>query len=86
MVPQEPADATQSFLSSTHPTVWRTIPVLEFLHQSWTNMAANKKFVHIADALDAGLKNLDKWTQKTDDTDVYFICLGASLHSQFLFY
>ncbi|KAG2035041.1 ribonuclease H-like domain-containing protein [Suillus americanus] len=77
---QEPADATQSFSSSKHPTVWRVIPVLEFLQQSWKNMVADEKFLSISDALEAGLENLDKWTQKTDDTDAYFICLVLDLN------
>ncbi|KAG2037929.1 hypothetical protein BDR03DRAFT_817583, partial [Suillus americanus] len=75
---QEPANATQSFSSSKDPTVWQAIPVLEFLQQSWQNMAADDKFSSVADALHAGLKNLGKWSQKTDKTDVYFICLGPS--------
>jgi hypothetical protein len=75
---QEPANATQSFSSSKDPTVWRAIPVLEFLQQSWQNMAANDKFSSVADALHAGLENLGKWSRKTDETDVYFICLGPS--------
>lgn len=40
-------------------------------------MAAHPKFANISDAIDAGLENLNKWYQKIDDTDVYFICLGA---------
>ncbi|KAG2063186.1 hypothetical protein BDR04DRAFT_1123431, partial [Suillus decipiens] len=40
----EPANATQSFSSLKDPTVWQAIPVLEFLQQSWENMAAHKKF------------------------------------------
>ncbi|KAG2073688.1 hypothetical protein BDR04DRAFT_1010387 [Suillus decipiens] len=34
------------------------------------------QFSSITYTLEAGLKNLKKWSQKTDDTDVYFICLG----------
>jgi len=60
------------------------IPVLEFLQESWQNMAVDKKFSSIAHGLQAGLENLGKWSQKTDETDVYFICLGAS-PSRFLF-
>jgi len=67
----------QSFSSSKHPTIWRAIPVLEFLQECWTNMAVDDKFSSLTGAFEAGLKNLNKWTQKTDETDVYFICLGA---------
>jgi hypothetical protein len=39
-------------------------------------MANNPKFHEISNAIHAGLDNLGKWYQKTDDTDAYFICLG----------
>jgi len=58
------------------PTVWRTIPVLEFLQESWENMADSDKFYEISDAIRAGTANLNKWYRKTDDTNAYFICLG----------
>jgi hypothetical protein len=76
VLPQEPATAQQSFSKSQEPTVWRTIPILEFLQQSWENMANSSKFVDVRDAIRTGLENLAKWYYKTDDTDVYFICLG----------
>lgn len=28
------------------------------------------------DSINVGLENLEKWYGKTDDTDVYFVCLG----------
>ena len=40
-------------------------------------MSAHLKFADILDTIDAGLENLNKWYWKIDDTDVYFICLGA---------
>lgn len=40
-------------------------------------MSRHSKFSgEVEEAIDAGLKNLDKWYNKTDDTDVYFVCLG----------
>jgi hypothetical protein len=76
---QEPANAQQSFSSSKDPTVWRVIPVLEFLQESWENMANNPKFALISHAIKAGLENLCKWYRKVDDTNVYFICLGMEI-------
>lgn len=62
---------------SRHPSVWRTIPILEFLRESWTNIAnLPSASLEIRAAIEAGLENIDKWYQKTDDTDVYFVCLG----------
>ncbi|KAF7364524.1 HAT family dimerization domain-containing protein [Mycena venus] len=73
---QEPANIQQSFSSSRHPTVWRTLPLLEALAETWRNMAATEKFVDMRESINAGLDNLEKWYGKTDDTDVYFICLA----------
>ncbi|KAG2743482.1 hypothetical protein P692DRAFT_20745381, partial [Suillus brevipes Sb2] len=56
---------------------WFQLSLLhEVLQQSWQNMAANDKFSSVAHALHAGLKNLGKWSRKTDKTDVCFICLA----------
>jgi hypothetical protein len=74
---QEPANAQQLFSTSSHPTVWRTIPVLEFLQETWGDMATSSKFGSILSSIDAGLKNLSKRYQKTDDTSIYFVCLGT---------
>lgn len=82
---QEPSTAQQQFSLSKEPTVSRTIPVLEFLQQSWGNMATVTKFHEVEDSLHAGLKNLEKWYRKTNDTNVYFICLGTLSHAPSLF-
>jgi hypothetical protein len=73
---QEPANAQQSFSTTRHPAAYRTIPILEFLQETWESMACTPKFVEIAGAIRRGLKNLMKWYRKVDDTDAYFICLG----------
>jgi hypothetical protein len=75
---KEPADAQQSFSATREPTVWRTIPVLEYLQETLQNMANSSKFSRFSTAIEAGVSNLSKWYDKTDDTDVYFICLGMS--------
>lgn len=82
---QEPANAQQTFSSSRNPTVWRTIPVLEFLQQSWENMANLPKFSQMKGAIANGLSNLQKWYRKADDTDAYFICLGRPSSCSFFF-
>jgi hypothetical protein len=76
---QEPANAQQTFSSSQDPTVWRTIPVLEFMQESWENMAKHNRFQDVTAAIDAGLENIRKWYQKVDDTDAYFICLSMPI-------
>ena len=52
------------------------IPVLEFLLQSWENMADLLKFAEVEHAIRKALENIIKWYRKVDDMDAYFICLG----------
>ncbi|KAG2039591.1 hypothetical protein BDR03DRAFT_859672, partial [Suillus americanus] len=66
----------QIFSATHEPTVWRTIPVLKYLQEVLQNMANSSKFSHFSMAIEAGVANLSKWYGKTDDTDVYFICLA----------
>ncbi|KAK7025717.1 HAT family dimerization domain-containing protein [Favolaschia claudopus] len=73
---QEPANIQQSFSSSRYPTVWRTLPLLEALAETWRNMAATDRFADMQDSIYAGLENIENWYGKTNDTDVYFICLA----------
>jgi hypothetical protein len=39
------------------------------------NIAKHLRFYEISNAIYAGLNNLEKWYQKTNDTDEYFIYL-----------
>jgi Mg2+ and Co2+ transporter CorA len=71
----------QIFSSSLEPIVWRTIPVLEFLLQTWENMAKLSKFFEIEGAIRKGIENIDKWYRKVNDTDAFFICLGTFIFS-----
>ena len=52
------------------------IPVLEFLQQTWEEMADDPKYHELMDAIHGGLANACKWYHRTNDTDVYFICLS----------
>src|ERR1700678_1722753 len=74
---QEPASANQTFSSSKEPSAFRTIPVLEYLQESWGNMANHPKFAEVKEPLRKGIENLEKWYHKVNDTDTYFICLGT---------
>jgi hypothetical protein len=38
-------------------------------------MANSAEYAPIADAIQKGLKNVAKYYQKTNDSDVYFVCL-----------
>jgi hypothetical protein len=78
---KEPASAKQTFSSSKEPSAFRTIPVLEFLKETWGNMADLPKFSEVKDAIQKGLDSLNKYHGKVNDTDAYFICLCKSTNT-----
>jgi hypothetical protein len=41
-------------------------------------MARTPKFSRVRHGIEKGLDKLRKWYMATDQTDIYFICLGAS--------
>jgi hypothetical protein len=76
---QETRDAQATFSSESIPTVWRTIPTLECLQQNWETLANTQKFAPVKHGIDKGLEKLQKWYMATDQTDIYFICLGRHI-------
>jgi hypothetical protein len=56
--------------------VWRTIPTLECLQKNWETLANAPKFAPVKNGIEKGLEKLQKWYMATDQTDIYFICLG----------
>lgn len=73
---QPPSKACHSFSAGTTPTVYRALPTLEHIREAWLQLAKKTEHEDIKEAIDFGLKNIDKWYRKLDDTDIYFICLG----------
>jgi hypothetical protein len=72
---KEPASAKQTFSSSKEPSAFRTIPVLEFLKETWGNMADLPKFSEVEAAIRKGLESLEKYYGKVNDSIAYFLCL-----------
>jgi len=59
--------------------MWRTIPTLECLQQNWETLAGVPKCALVKKGIEKGLEKLHKWYMATNQTDIYFICLGKHL-------
>jgi hypothetical protein len=46
------------------------------LQTQWEEFLKDLQYAPVHDALTAGLKNMQKWYRKTDDTSIYFISHG----------
>lgn len=73
---QETRDAQATFSSESTPTVWKTIPTLKCLQENWKTLAKTPKFARVRHGIEKGLAKLKKWYMATDQTNMYFICLG----------
>ena len=67
---------TQSFSTTNRPSLSHSIPVLEFLLQSWEELHDTPEYESLSGHLQAGLDNLGKWYRHTDESDAYFITMG----------
>lgn len=57
-------------------TCHKVFPLLERLQLQWEALCNDDEYTPVKHALDAGLKNMQKWYRKTDDTSIYFISHG----------
>ncbi|KAI1795273.1 ribonuclease H-like domain-containing protein, partial [Ganoderma leucocontextum] len=65
----------QMFSSDKAPTLHRVIPALEALCTKWEKKLADPKYAVFHPALRAGLKKLNKYYAKLDNSDVYILAL-----------
>lgn len=73
-----PASACQSFSFSLRPSLYRTIPILEYVQTQWETMADDERFDSVKEPILKGLDNFNKWYRHTDDSDAYFVTLGKN--------
>ena len=60
-------------------TCHKVFPILERLQSEWEALLDDAEYEPVHHALEAGLKNMQKWYRKTDDTSIYFVSHGKSL-------
>ena len=60
-------------------TCTRVLPMLELLMSEWEELLDDPDYEPVHDGLRAGVKLLEKYYRRTDDTDVYFIAHGKLL-------
>ena len=61
-------------------TCTRVLPMLELLMSEWEELLDDQEYEPVHDGLRAGVKLLEKYYRRTDDTDVYFIAHGKLLN------
>jgi hypothetical protein len=62
--PQEPAKATQTYLSVQYPTLSQTLPTLEYMSNIFEAMVDNARFQPVASSLRKALTNTEKGYDK----------------------
>ena len=67
--------ACQLLSAALHPTVQTALPAIKFMQEKWETMAWLPKYVPALLGLQQGTKNLRKWYNNMDNTDIYFVSL-----------
>jgi hypothetical protein len=57
-------------------TCTRVIPMMELLMSEWEDLIDDPEYEPVREGLQAGVKLLEKYYRRTDDTDVYFNAHG----------
>ncbi|KAM6502733.1 hypothetical protein JOM56_002710 [Amanita muscaria] len=55
------------------PTIHKVFPLLEKLQSDWKDLLIDDEYEPVHHAIEAGLKNVQKWYKETNDTSMYFI-------------
>ncbi|KAG2749565.1 hypothetical protein P692DRAFT_20731536, partial [Suillus brevipes Sb2] len=55
---------------------WLKLELIRDVLQTWESMAGTSKFDSLSTSITSGLDNVSKWYRKTNNTDVYFVCLA----------
>jgi hypothetical protein len=72
-------------LAKKTPTCHKVFLLLEKLQSTWEHLSVKPEYDPVKDALEASLKNMEKWYRKTDDTSIYFVCHGIVSYEEVCF-
>ena len=75
---QHADNAQQSFSSDGHPSLHNAIPALEALHKAWMSRSSRAKYAPFTDAIEAGLKKIVEFYDKTSVSDIYTFVMRLS--------
>jgi hypothetical protein len=67
--------AQQAFSSDQGSTLHLAIPALETLHKAWFSRSERTKYRYFAPALEAAVKKLDEYYEKTTDSPAYIMAM-----------
>ena len=67
--------AQQSFLSDCGPATHLALPALESLHKTWHTRSTKSEYVDFRPALEAGIKKVADYYEKTADSDSYIMAM-----------
>jgi hypothetical protein len=56
-------------------TLFNAIPAIETLHAAWANRAEKPKYWSFQDALNAATAKLNKYYEKTADSDAHILAM-----------
>ncbi|KAG0703363.1 hypothetical protein DFH29DRAFT_874486 [Suillus ampliporus] len=68
-------ETQEAFSAEYYPTVWWILPLYEDFIAKWHSFAADPKMMILQPALEAGIKSLKKYYNKTDNSPVHIVSM-----------
>jgi hypothetical protein len=65
----------EEFSGEILPSLWKVLPSLEAFLAKWTAMRNDLRFLPVREALSAGIRTLEKYYDKTDNSPANIVCL-----------
>jgi hypothetical protein len=78
---QESWKMHKEFSGEKEPSLWKVLPGLEAFMRKWRAMAENPRYAKIAYAIEAGIKIIEKYYDKSDNAGANIVSLCESSFS-----
>ncbi|KAG2123483.1 hypothetical protein DEU56DRAFT_49781 [Suillus clintonianus] len=74
------ADVQEAFSAEYYPTVWRILPLYEDFIVRWQTFSKDPKMAVLRHAIHAGITNLEKYYNKTDNSPAHIVSMCSLKH------
>ncbi|KAG2739437.1 hypothetical protein P692DRAFT_20755601, partial [Suillus brevipes Sb2] len=65
------AKVQETFAAEYYPKIWRILPSYEDLLAKWRELSADLRMVTLWPAIEAGIKSLERYYNKTDNSPAH---------------
>ncbi|KIK43317.1 hypothetical protein CY34DRAFT_82037, partial [Suillus luteus UH-Slu-Lm8-n1] len=77
------ANVQEAFSAEYYPTIWRILPLYEDFIAQWQIFSEDPEMAVLQHAIQAGITNLQKYYNKTDNSPAHIVSMCLFKHPSF---